>query len=226
MVLIERLRRNWFRILVHAGALTPLALLLYDVLADRFLIDLIAEATARTGQTALVLLVLSLSCTPIYILFGFRHALQVRRALGLYALLYAGVHFLVFVWLDYAWDWPLILGAIIDQRYVIVGFAALLILVALGITSTQGWKKRLGKAWRRLHRLVYLAGILAVLHFLWLVKDIREPLIYAGTLVFLLGLRLPPVKGRVIRFRRWIGSAWASWRAGPEGLGERGSSQL
>lgn len=204
MVLRERLQRNWFRYLVHAGALAPLVLLAYDVLLDRFLVDLVTEATSRTGKTALILLVLSLSCTPLYILCGFRQGLQVRRALGLYALLYAGLHLLVFVWLDYGLDWPLILDGIVEQRFVIVGFLALLILVVLGITSTKGWKRRLGKGWRRLHRLVYLAGILAVLHFLWLVKDSREPLMYAGLLVALLGLRISSVRRAVTRLRRTL----------------------
>jgi sulfoxide reductase heme-binding subunit YedZ len=224
MVLVERLRRNWFRILVHTGALVPLAVLLYDTLMDRFLVDLVAVATARTGQTALILLVLSLSCTPLYILFGLRHVLQVRRALGLYALLYASLHFLVFIWLDYALDWPLIWQAIIDQRFVIVGFVSLVILAALGITSTVGWKRRLGNGWKRLHGAVYLAGILAVLHFMWLVKDIREPLIYAGVLGFLLGLRVPPVKRRVIRVRRRVGSAWREWHEGRAPSGERSNN--
>jgi sulfoxide reductase heme-binding subunit YedZ len=221
VVLRERLKRDWFRYLVHAGALAPLVVLAYDVVMGRILVDLVAEVTARTGQTALILLFLSLSCTPLYILFGFKQGLQVRRALGLYALLYAGLHLLNFVWLDYGLDWPLIVDAIFGQRYVIVGFLSLLVLIPLGITSTNGWKKRLGKWWKQLHRLVYLAGALAVLHFLWLVKDIREPLIYAGILVFLLGLRVSPVKRAVIRFRRWLVSAVRDWRAAPKGQGEQ-----
>jgi sulfoxide reductase heme-binding subunit YedZ len=221
VVLRERLKRDWFRTLVHAGALAPLVVLAYDVLAGRILVDVIAEVTARTGQTALILLFLSLSCTPLYILLGFRQGLQVRRALGLYALLYAGLHLLNFVWLDYGLDWPLIVDAIFGQRYVIVGFLSLLVLIPLGITSMKGWKKRLGKWWKRLHRLVYLAGVLAVLHFLWLVKDIREPLIYAAILVFLLGVRISPVKRAIIRFRRWLGAAVRDGRAGPQGQGEQ-----
>jgi sulfoxide reductase heme-binding subunit YedZ len=219
VVLIERLRQNWFRYVVHGGALAPLVFLLKDVLLDRFLIDLVAEATARTGQTALILLLLSLACTPLYILLGLRQALQVRRTLGLYALLYAGLHLLVFVWLDYGLDWPLIWDGIVEQRFVMVGLLALLILTVLGITSTKGWRRRLGKGWKRLHRSVYLAGILAVLHFIWSVKDFREPLVYAGVLTFLLGLRIPPVKRAVISSRRGLASAWSTWRAMPERAG-------
>ena len=225
MVLGERLRRNWFRYLVHAGALTPLVVLAYDALTDRFLVDLVREATARTGQAALILLLLSLACTPLSILFGFKPALQVRRALGLYALLYAGLHLLVFLWLDYGLDWPLIVAAVVEQRFVVVGLLALLILIPLGITSTRGWQRRLGKGWKRLHRLAYLAGVLAVLHFLWLVKDVREPLIYAGILLSLLALRIPPVRRSVVRFRRWLVSVGQGWRQDRQRRGERPGSR-
>ncbi len=160
----------------------------------RLLVDPIREITSLTGKTALILLVLSLACTPLATLFGFKQVLRVSRALGVYAALYVGLHFLVFVWLDYGLDLALIGRAILDQRYVLVGTATGLILLALTITSTRGWQKRLGKNWKRLHRLVYLAGILAVVHFLWLVKDAREPMRYAALLALLLALRLPPVR--------------------------------
>ena len=196
------LRINWLRILVHVGALVPLAWILVQYATGGFLVDPIREITSLTGKTALILLVLSLACTPLATLLGFKQALRVRRALGLYSALYAGLHFLVFVWLDYGLDLALIGQAILDQRYVLVGTAAGLILLALTLTSTRGWQKRLGKNWKRLHRLAYLAGILAVVHFLWLVKDVREPLRYAALLALLLVLRLPPVRRLVSRARQ------------------------
>jgi sulfoxide reductase heme-binding subunit YedZ len=202
------LRTNWLRILVHIGALLPLAWMLWQAANGGFVVDIVRETTSLTGKTALILLVLSLACTPLTTLFGFKEALRVRRALGVYAALYAGVHFLIFVWLDYGLDLTLIGPAILDQRYVLVGAAAGLILLALTITSTQGWQRRLGKNWKRLHRLVYLAGILAVVHFLWLVKDIREPLRYAGLLALLLTLRLPPVRRFLSRARRRLTARW------------------
>ena len=81
-----------------------------------------------------------------------------------------------------------------DQRYVLVGFAAGLLLLALAITSTRGWQKRLGKNWKRLHRLVYLAGFLAIVHFMWLAKDNREPLRYGAVVALLLIVRIPAVE--------------------------------
>jgi sulfoxide reductase heme-binding subunit YedZ len=183
------------------GALLPLIWIFWDYAQGSFLVDPVREITTRTGRTAIILLVLTLACTPINTVFGFRQTLRVRRALGLYTFLYVGLHFLTFVWLDYGLDLELIMGAIFDQRYVIVGFASGMILLLLAVTSTQGWQKRLGKRWKRLHRLVYLAGILAVMHYLWLVKDIREPLRYAFVVALLLLLRIPHIRRTVSKFR-------------------------
>ena len=149
-----------------------------------------------------VLLVLSLACTPLNTVFGFKAALKVRRALGLYAFLYVCLHFLTFVGLDYGFNPGLIYEAIFEKRYALVGFAAFLLLLALAITSTQGWMKKLGKNWKRLHRLVYLAGLLVVIHYVWLVKsDIREPLAYGGVVVLLLVARIPAFKKAVMKLR-------------------------
>jgi sulfoxide reductase heme-binding subunit YedZ len=198
------LRARWLKILVHAGALLPLAWIVWQYTQGLFLIDPVREITTLTGRTALILLVLTLACTPISSLFGFKQVLRVRRALGLYAFLYASLHFATFVWLDYGFDLELLVEAVFAQRYVVVGFASGLILLALAVTSTRGWQKRLGKNWKRLHRLTYLAGILAVVHFAWLVKDIRVPLQYGVVLALLLVLRLPRVRKAVSRARHWL----------------------
>jgi sulfoxide reductase heme-binding subunit YedZ len=152
---------------------------------------------------SIILVVLTLACTPINTIFGFRQALRVRRTLGLYAFLYVGLHFLTFIWLDYALDLPLIWEAIFDQRYVLAGFASGLILLLLALTSTRGWQRRLGKRWKRLHRFVYLAGILAVVHYLWLAKDARDPLRYGVLVAILLVLRIPHIRRAVsnVRYR-------------------------
>jgi sulfoxide reductase heme-binding subunit YedZ len=201
MVLLERIKKHGLRIVVHAGALVPLAWLLWAYWQGQFLVDPVREITSLTGKTALILLVLSLACKPIHTLLGFRSVLRVRRALGMYAVLYASLHFLTFAWLDYGLDLGLLRGAILDQRYVLAGLAAGLTLLPLAITSTKGWQRRLGKGWKWLHRLVYLAGILAVVHFVWLVKDYREPLRYAVLLAVLLFLRIPRVRRGVSDIR-------------------------
>jgi sulfoxide reductase heme-binding subunit YedZ len=201
---MRKFKARWLQILTHVAALLPLALLAWDYWQGRLIIDPVGVITTRTGKTALILLILSLACTPINIIFGFKQVMRVRRALGLYAFVYAGLHFLTFVGLDYGFDLDLIGLGILDQRYVLVGFAAGLLLLPLAITSTQGWQKRLGKNWKRLHRLVYLAGILAIVHFVWLAKDNREPLFYGVVLALLIIMRLPGVRKAVSNARQWL----------------------
>jgi sulfoxide reductase heme-binding subunit YedZ len=198
----------WLRVLVHVGALLPLAQLVWKYVQGAFLVDPVLEITTRTGRLALLLLVLSLACTPLYTLLGWAGFLRVRRALGLYAFLYAGLHGLTFVGLDYRFDLGLLGPAILDAQYVLVGMAAFLVLLPLAITSTRRWQKRLGKAWRRLHRLAYLAGLLAIVHFAWLVKDLRDPLRYGGVLAALFVLRLPPVRRAIRGLRQRVGALW------------------
>lgn len=196
-------RKHWFWLLATIGGLIPLVQLALGLWQGRW-VDPISETTSHTGSAAILMLVLSLACTPVNTLFGFRPALTARKPLGLYAFLYASLHLLNFIGLDYAFDlrafWD---DALLQKRYMIVGFSAFLILLPLAITSTKGWMKRLGRNWKRLHQLVYGAGIFAVLHYLWLVKlDITKPLIYGAILTVLLALRLPVI-------RQWI-SKWRS----------------
>ena len=184
-----------FQILVHLAALTPLAVLLWDMWQGNLSVNPIQDITFRTGKAAMVLLVLTLAATPLNTVFGFKTGLKVRRALGLYAFLYATLHFLAYAWLDYDWDLHLIGLEITEKLYVLVGFAAFLILIPLVVTSTKGWQRRLKKNWRKLHRWVYLAALLVMLHYVWVQKaDIREPIIWTSILVILLALRLPPVR--------------------------------
>lgn len=193
------LRKNGPSILAHVGALAPLALLFGDFAS----VNPIQAITLRTGSMALILLIVSLACTPLNLLFGWKWAVGLRKPLGLYAFLWMSLHFLTFTALDYGLNLGLIQQAIDEKRYVLVGFAAFLLIIPLAITSTKGWQKRLGKRWKRLHMLVYPAAILAVFHFIWLVKaDLREPLIYAATLGLLLALRLPPVRRAIARLRQ------------------------
>ena len=183
---------RWLQIAVHVGSLFPLALLVWDFFWDRLTANWVREITLRTGRYALVLLVLSLACTPLYVLFRFRPAQRMRRPLGLYAFLYAGLHLLVFVGLDYGFDFGLIAGEISQKRFIQVGLIAFLILLALAATSTKGWMKRLGKNWKRLHRLVYLAALLVVVHLIRAAKaDIRVPLLLGALIGILLIARIP-----------------------------------
>jgi sulfoxide reductase heme-binding subunit YedZ len=208
MVLKRKLKARWPQILTHIGALLPLAWLLWNYWQGQFIVDPVKEITTRTGKTALILLILSLACTPLNTIFGLKHAQRLRRPLGLYAFLYVGLHFLTFLGLDYGFDLHLIRQDILDQRYVLVGFATGLLLLPLAITSTKGWQKRLGKNWKRLHRLVYVASILDIVHFVWLTKDIREPLRYGGVVALLLMVRIPAIKRAISNARYQFKARW------------------
>ena len=191
-----------FQIFVHIAALVPLVILIIDALRGNLTFNPIQEATLRTGKTAMILLVLSLACTPANTVFGFTPAIKVRRALGLYAFLYALIHFSIYIGVDYGFDLRLIWLELSEKRYVLVGFAAFLILLPLAITSTKGWQRRMKKNWKKLHKWVYAAGILVMFHFIWVQKsDIRQPLAYSAVLALLLILRLQPVRTRVVNFR-------------------------
>jgi sulfoxide reductase heme-binding subunit YedZ len=193
------------QIAAHAAAWVPAILIGVDYLRNNWTVNPIQYLTFRTGWAAITLLVASLACTPLNTLFSFKEALKIRRPLGLYAFLYAFVHFLIFVAVDYGLDLNLIYEAIFEKRYALVGFAALLILLPMALTSTRGWQRRLGKNWKRLHRLVYLAAVLAVVHYIWLVKaDIRKPLVYAALVAALLLARTPGVRKALIHTRNRV----------------------
>jgi len=199
------LKRTWLPILTHVGALLPLARLIWNFFHDQLTANPIQYITFQTGKSALVLLVLALACTPLNTLFELKRVVGLRKTLGLYAFLYATLHFLTFVGLDYQFDPELLKEAIFKKRYALVGFAAFLSLLPLAITSTKGWMRRLGKNWKRLHRLIYLAALLAVIHFVWLVKsDIREPLAYGAVVVLLLALRLKTIRRTLVDLRERV----------------------
>jgi sulfoxide reductase heme-binding subunit YedZ len=201
-MMIRALRTYWLRVVVHIGAWIPFAVIVWDALTNHLGAEPIREIIFRTGKTALILLTLSLACMPANMLFGFRSALKVRRALGLYAFFYALAHATMFIGVDYGFDLALLQGAILERPYALVGAVAFLILLPLALTSTKEWMKRLGKRWTILHRGIYLAALLVIVHFVWLVKlDGREPLTYGAIVMLLLALRVRAVRQLIARLR-------------------------
>lgn len=197
--------RRLLRISYHAIGLFPLLWLIYDFWFGLLGPEPIRAMILRTGKAAIIMLVLSLTATPAGFMFGWKQAHVVRRPFGLYAFMYVVLHLLIFVWLDYGWVMPLIVEEIVARRYALVGFAAFVLLIPLALTSTKGWQRRLGKNWKRLHSLVYLIAILAVIHYIWLVKNAYfQPLIFAGIVTFLLLVRLQPVRLAFVRLRRRV----------------------
>ncbi len=194
------------RIITHIGALLPLVLLVWDFAHGGLTVNPIKEITLRTGKSTLVLLLLSLAVTPINIVFGIKQVLRLRRLLGLYAFMYACLHFLTFVGLDYGFNLDLIQEDIFQKRFALVGLAAFLSLLLLAVTSNVRWMNRLGKNWERLHWLIYLAAVLAVTHFTMQTRaDLREPLLYVAMVVLLLIVRLPGIRKAISRVRHQAG---------------------
>lgn len=186
---------HWFPILVNIACLIPIPWLLFDAWQGNLTADPIRASILRTGKIALVLLVLSLMCSPLNNIFGFKPALRVRRALGDYCFLYVCLHFAIFVSLDYGFNLQYISTELFQRPYALVGLITGLLLVPLAITSFPPWPKRLGKNWKRLHSLVYVIVVLDALHFILGVKQgVTEPYLWMILVLFLLVLRIPPLR--------------------------------
>jgi sulfoxide reductase heme-binding subunit YedZ len=195
------------RILTHVGSLIPLAVMAWDFYFQQLGPEPIRELTFRTGKTALILLFLSLACTPVSTL-GWKIILPLRKPLGLYGFLYVCFHLAIFVvsygvvsnmlQRQYVWEEALF------RRYAVVGLIAFALLVPLAATSTNWAMRKMGKNWKRLHRLVYVVAILAVIHYFWLAKlsEYNKPIFYAVILAVLFLFRLPPVRQRLLAWRK------------------------
>jgi len=179
------------KIVVWAVALTPLAGLVYGFATDNLTVNPIEYVTRELGQTTIRLLLATLALTPLRLLSGWSWPITLRRLLGLFAFFYAALHFSVWIVLDHFFDWRTMGDDIVKRPWITVGFAALVLLIPLAATSTTGMIKRLGgRAWRRLHRLIYAAAVLGCLHYIWLAKKVLvQPWIYAAILAVLLGIR-------------------------------------
>ena len=178
---------------VWLAAATPLGLLIYKIFWNSLGIEPIDTLTKWTGTAALTILMVTLAVTPLRRLTGWNRLVKYRRMLGLWAFTYAVLHALVWALFDHQFTPSYMIEDIVERPYITVGFTALMILLALAVTSPLTILRRLGgKRWQALHRLVYVAAALGVLHFLWLVKaDRTNPLIFAVILVALLAARLP-----------------------------------
>lgn len=203
--MLKRLKQLPFtplQIAIHLYAWLGLAKLFLDFFTDNLTANPIQALEQRTGRTALALLIMSLACSPLNNVFGWRELIKRRRALGLYALMYATIHVIIFVDLDFGLAWSLLIQTVIEKQYIIVGVISFLMLVPLGITSFDVWKTRLGKNWKRLHQTIYFIAPLATLHYAWAKKgdlfrlqgDIIRPLTYILLIIILLILRLRLVR--------------------------------
>ncbi len=184
-------RRRWISAAFVAGGLLPLALLGVSAWRGELGANPIEAVSHATGIWTLRLLFLTLAVTPLRRLTGWSWLAPQRRTLGLLCFSWACLHLATYVGLDLYFDWEGVFEDIVERPYITVGFAGFLCLVPLAITSTRGWIRTLGRRWVKLHRLVYAAAVLGVVHFLWQVKaDPLEPGVYAGVLGVLFGVRL------------------------------------
>jgi sulfoxide reductase heme-binding subunit YedZ len=177
--------------------LIPLGIMIYDGVLDQLSANPVEDITHRTGDWALRFLVITLAITPVRQLFGWSSILRLRRMFGLYSFFYGCLHFAVYM-LDQGFALEEILPDIARRPYITVGFSALLCMSFLAVTSNRFSMIRLGVRWKKLHSLIYIIAVAAILHFLWLVKaDVLEPVIYGIIVVVLLSWR----------------AYWCRWRA-------------
>lgn len=207
------MKKNRFtplQILVHFGGWLPLGLLVFDFLTDNLTANPIQAIEQRTGLNAITFLLLSLACTPVASVFGWKELTQRRKALGNYGFLYAALHVTTFFILDYGLSLAAVWRDVGTKSFIIIGALSFLLLLPLAVTSFNYWMKRLGKNWKRLHRLAYIISPLVVVHFFMAKKgdllnlsgNIIQPLAYGAVALILLLLRLAPVKKPLIALRQ------------------------
>jgi len=200
------------QIFMHLAAWFPLARLIFEAFTGGLTANPIQHIEQRTGRAALTLVILALAVTPLNTLFGWSGLIKRRRALGLYAFMYASIHVLIFINLDYGLAWSLIVQTVFEKPYILLGAAAFVMLIPLAATSFDVWKARLGKNWKRLHMLIYFIAPIATLHYAWGKKgdffhfsgDVRLPWAYAIVFIVLMTLRIPAARRFFASFRARI----------------------
>jgi methionine sulfoxide reductase heme-binding subunit len=180
------------KLVIFVNSLIPITLLLWDVYFKKVGPNPLEFATRTTGMLTLVFLLITLAITPLRKTFGINSLVKTRRMIGLFAFFYGTLHLITYIWFDRLLNLTSVGQDVVQRPFILVGMTAFILTAPLALTSTNRMVKRLGgKRWSRLHRLVYLAAILGVLHFWMLVKsDVRLPLTFGFLLLLLLGHRL------------------------------------
>ncbi len=180
------------KLVVFVNSLIPLVMLLTDLYRGRVGPNPLEFATRTTGMLTIVFLSLTVAITPLRRIFQANSLVKYRRMLGLFAFFYGSLHLLTYIWFDRVFNLASTVRDVAQRPFILVGMTAFLLMLPLAITSTNKMVKRLGgKRWARLHRVIYAAAVLGVVHFWMLVKsDVRLPLTFAFIILFLLGYRL------------------------------------
>jgi sulfoxide reductase heme-binding subunit YedZ len=177
--------------LIFCLCLSPFVYLLFRTFTGRLSVNPIEDITLTTGIWALRFVVITLAVTPLRRISGWNKVIQYRRMLGLFAFFYGLLHVLTYVVLDHFFDFERIVADVVKRPFITAGFIAFMSMIPLAITSTKGWIRRLGRRWQTLHRLVYLTGIAAAIHYLWKVKVmVGSPVYYAVAIAVLLVFRV------------------------------------
>lgn len=209
---MKNFRYTPLQILMHLAAWFPIARLVFEAFTGDLTANPIQHIEQRTGRAALTLLILALAVTPLNTLFGWSELIKRRRALGLYSFMYAAIHVIIFLDLDYGLAWSLIFQTIFEKPFILLGATAFLLLIPLAITSFDIWKVRLKKNWKRLHTLIYFIAPIAILHYAWgkkgdffsLSGEVSRPWAYAIVFIVLMILRIPAVRRFFASFRTRI----------------------
>ncbi len=179
------------KVCVFLLCLTPLAWLVTRALTGRLGINPVEDLELTTGIWALRFLVLTLAVTPFRRLTGWNRVIQYRRMLGLFTFFYVCVHFAIYIGVDQFFAWSFIVKDVAKRPFITMGFTAFVLMIPLAVTSTKGWIRRLGRKWQILHRLIYICGVCAAIHYLWKVKVmIGSPVYYAAIIGVLLAFRV------------------------------------
>src|SRR5882762_10154097 len=179
------------KIFIFLSALVPLERLVWKFFHDGLGANPVEVITHSTGDWTMILILTTLSITPLRKLTKRYWLIGVRRMIGLFAFLYGCLHFTTYIWLDKFFNVHEMIKDVYKRPFITAGFTAFVLMIPLALTSTKGWIRRLGKNWQRLHRLIYVTAIAGVVHYIWLVKaDLRKPLQYGSVLVVLLSYRI------------------------------------
>lgn len=190
---------------VFVSALLPLAVYVSLAAQNQLGANPIEHLTRSSGDWALYFLTLTLAITPLRRLSGQQWLQALRRMLGLFAFFYASLHFITFIWFDHFFDLDDIWADVWKRPFISVGFAAFVLLIPLALTSTKTMQRRLGRYWSRLHRLIYLTALLALLHFWWMragKQNFGEPILMGAIVLLLLAARAAGPIQRWIRARK------------------------
>ena len=182
---------KYFKVIVFILCLWPLAAISLNIYFDELGPEPIKKIMHHFGEWTLIFICLTLAMSPLKRFTPFNFWTKFRRMLGLYVFFYATVHLLIYVGLDYRFDWNPILNDVLKKKYIFIGFSAWLLLIPLAATSSQKMIKLLKHNWKKIHKLIYVIAVFGSLHYIWLSKTIFfKPLIYSLIILVLLALRI------------------------------------